>query len=285
MAQRATVDDEEEELELTPDMELDEGPDDEPDEGESEGEGVSGDEGEEDEETVVSFDDDEAGDEPGNSTIRQLRDRNKELAKENADLRRSAPQPPQIELGPKPAMTDFDFDEEKFEAALTGWHERKRQIEQRDREAKEIADAAEREWQRDMANFNTRRDALSLPDYDEAAEHVGSTLALPQQAVIIKVARDAPAFIYGLSKSDTRLMELAKIQDPIKLAAAVARMEGGLKVVKRRKGAAPDRPAKGSRSMPGGVDKRLEQLETEANRTGNRTELIAYRKKLEKRAK
>ena len=37
--------------------------------------------------------------------------------------------------------------------------------------------------------------------------------------------------------------------------------------------------------MPGGPDKQLEKLEADAERTGDRTAVIAYRKKLKERGK
>lgn len=282
-------------LELTPDMQADEPPEDEPGEGEDEDEeedeeAEAGeeeeDEGEGEEETVIGFED-EAGEGDGkadSSVIRRLRERNKELARENTDLRKAAPAP-EVELGPKPTLSDVDYDEDKFEAALDSWKDRKRQIEDGKTARDAEAETAEREWRRDLENYETRAKKLAVPDFAEAAEIIASTLTLAQQAVIVKVAQDAPAFVYGLGHSDARLAELAKIQDPIKLAAAVARMEGGLKVVKRRKGPAPDRPAKGSVKMPGGTDKQLEKLETEAEKTGDRTAVIAYKKKLTARAK
>jgi hypothetical protein len=55
-------------------------------------------------------------------------------------------------------------------------------------------------------------------------------------------------------------------------------MEGGIKVVKKRKAPAPDKPLSGAGRMPGGPDKQLEKLEADAERTGDRTAVIAYRK-------
>jgi len=56
-------------------------------------------------------------------------------------------------------------------------------------------------------------------------------------------------------------------------------------VVKKRKAPAPDKPLSGAGRMPGGPDKQLEKLEADAERTGDRTAVIAYRKKLKERGK
>src|SRR6516164_9292030 len=87
--------------------------DDEGEEGE-EGERESGDEGEEGE-TVISWADDEPGEgENQNSVLRKIRDRNKELARENAELRRNQQQQqqPAEELPPKPKPADFNYDDD-----------------------------------------------------------------------------------------------------------------------------------------------------------------------------
>lgn len=295
MAQRATADDDEP-LELTPDMEADEGPDDESEEGgEGEEEGDKpDDEGEEeaepigdeaDEASPPAFEDEEP-DDADNSVIRGLRERNKQLARENAQMRtaQSTPPPP-AELPPEPTLADCDYDEDVFKAAIKAWEKTSREIEDGQAEYRRQAEQANREWQRDIENMNSRKAALALPDYDDSANTVAAVLTLPQQAVIVKAASDSAAFIYALGRSDSRLAELAKIEDPIKLAAAVARMEGGIKLVKKRRAPAPDRAASGSGRMPGGADKQLEKLEVEADRTGDRTALLAYKKKLKERAK
>jgi hypothetical protein len=98
-----------------------------------------------------------------------------------------------------------------------------------------------------------------------------------QQAVVVKAAVDPALFLYALGKSEAKRSELAKIQDPIKLAAAVARMEGAVKVT-TRKAPAPDRPLSGSGKLPQGGDKELEKLEKEADRTGDMTRLINYKR-------
>jgi hypothetical protein len=293
--QRQRADDgEDDALELTPDMEF-EDPEDEPGEEDDDSEGGEPEPGEDEEADSpgegedegppeIGFDDDEPA-KGDNSVLRGLRERNKQLAKELSEARRASPQR-QLELPEKPTLADCDYDEEKFEEALTGWHDTKRQIDEGNAEQEREIEAAAREWQADLANYNTRRAALALPDYDDSATAVQAALSLAQQAVVVKAASDPAAFTYAIGRSDARLAELAKIHDPIKLAAAIARMEGGIKIMKgKRKAPAPDRAASGSARMPGGVDKRLAELEKKADESGDRTELIKYRKQLAARKK
>jgi len=283
------ADDDDDTLELTEEMEAgdaeadeaegdaDEAPANEDDDAEAEA-------GEE--ETVVGFDDEpEAGSPDDTPVIRRLRERNRELNRELSEARKSDTQRQEAEIGPKPTLADHDYDEDKYDEALEAWKDRKRRIEEVTTSREAETQRAEREWQRDMEGYQAKRDALGLSDFEDAAEIVKGALSLPQQATIIKAANNPAAFVYGLARSDARLAEVAKIHDPIKLAAAIARMEGGLKVVKRRKAPPPDRPAKGSSRLPGGTDKTLEKLEAEAQKTGNRTAVIAYKKKLASRDK
>jgi hypothetical protein len=282
-------DDDEEILELTPDMEVDEAEAEDADgegeppaeEGEAEAEGEGEDEGP----PQIGFADEDEPAEGDSSVLRGLRERNRQLSREMAELRASAPAARQLELPEKPTLADCDYDEDKYEAALTDYHDTARKIDNDRAEQTKLAEAVNREWQRDLEAFNSRKAQLALPDYDDSASAVSSALSLAQQAVIIKAASDSAAFTYALGRSDARMNELAKIQDPIKLAAAVARMEGGIKVVKKRKAPAPDRPASGSGKLPGGIDKQLEKLEAEAERTGDRTAIVAHKKRLAQRGK
>jgi hypothetical protein len=71
----------------------------------------------------------------------------------------------------------------------------------------------------------------------------------------------------------------------VKFAFAAARLEGQTKMERRRAGTSPEGRVTGAAPLSGGSDKTLERLEKEAERTGDRTKLIQYRKKLNARGK
>jgi len=268
----ATKPEDDDELELTPDMEVQdppENPDDDP-EGDPEN---PDDEGEDT--PVVSFEGEEPAPEE-NSTVRQMRQALREKDKRIKELEQSsAPKP--IEVGEKPTLAGCDFDEDRFEAELDAYKDRKAAAERQQSSQAEQSRKANEEWQSDLAAFEQKKGALQFDDRDEAIDNATSALDLVQQAVIVKAAADPALFLYALNKSPAKMAEVAKIQDPIKLAAAVARMEGAVKVT-TRKAPAPDRPARGSASMPGGVDKQLEELQRKAAKSGDETDLIKYKK-------
>ncbi|MES2902679.1 MAG: hypothetical protein V4696_00695 [Pseudomonadota bacterium] len=263
-------------LELTPDMEADDVIEDEDVDDDADADGDDDPDGEVD---VVSFADEaDAADKPDDSsTIRrmrqELRDAKRQLAEAN-----KVNVPAKVEIGEKPTLESCGYDGDLFEAELDKWKDRKATAEQAQSAEQERAREHQAAWEQDVASFETKKAALGFEDYADAQGSVETSLDLVQQAVIVKAANDPALFIYALGKSDAKLSEMAKIKDPIKMAAAVARMEGAIKVEKRRKGPAIDRPATGTGAMPGGTDKQLEKLEKEADRTGDRSKLIRYKK-------
>ena len=272
-------------LDLTPEMEID------ADEPEVDDDAEIGDENPDDEgdaeETIISFDGDEIDedDKPGDSSvIRRMREELRQAKRELAEVRRVAQQP-EIEAGEKPTLESCGYDEEEFETELDAWKERKAAAERAGEVREAEAREAQESWQADLRSFEQKKAQHGFADFADAQSRVEDTLNLAQQAVIVKAASDPALFLYAVGKSEAKLAELAKIKDPIKMAALVARMEGAIKVVKRRGAPEPDRPARGSAAMPGGKDKHLEKLEREAERTGDRTALIEYKRKQRERGK
>lgn len=236
---------------------------------------------EETDELVIAFDGEEGdeADQPGdNNVVRQMRQKLREKDRELAELRKqSAPKP--VELGPKPTLADCDYDEERHEAALLAWHEDKRKADAEVAQATERQAAQSKLWEDAGKRYEQSKTGLKVPDYADAEAEVEQALG-PASAIIAMAANDPAKVAYALGKSPARLAELVKLKDnPIGLAAAIARIEGGI-VVKKRTPPNPDRPAQGSAPMPGGTDKKLAQLEKEAERTNDRTALLAYKREL-----
>lgn len=272
-------DDEDDTLELTAADEMkpnDDGPD-----------GEEGDEGE-DETPSVTFGDEDPDPDPevnDSSVIRRMRQELREAKKKLAEAEKSKA-PPTIEVGEKPTLESCGYDEDAFAEKLSGWHERKQAAERQQETQAEENRRINEAWQQDLAAFEQKKGRLEFDDRDEAIDTATSSFNVVQQAVIVKAADDPALLLYALAKSEAKRDELAKIHDPIKMAAAVARIEGAIKVTKGRKAPAPDKPATGSASVSAAAsDKQLEKLEKDAARTGDRTKLIEYKKTLKTKAK
>ncbi len=281
-------------LDLTEDQQIDpdepEGDDDDSDrEGGPDGDDVETDDGaddsaadeDDDEVTLVSFGDaapelDQEGD---SSVIRQLR---KELREAKAKVREIEKPATKRELRPEPTSEDHAFDDKAFKADYKAWLAEKAEIEREEANANAAQAEIQRSWESDVARFEQQKADLALPDVEDAADIVAGSLNLAQQAVIVKAAENPALLMYALSKSPAKLAELAKITDVIKLAAAVAKVEGTVKVTKgKRKAPNIDTPQRGSAGTPqkGAVQAQLAKLEKEVENGGDRSKLIAFKKK------
>lgn len=258
---------------------------------ELEDEQIVDDEGEQPEaDTEASDDDDEleivfgdeaapASGERDSSVIRELRAAIRERDKALAEARKAAA-PKVIDPGPKPTLEACGYDEETFEAALDTWKDAKAKAAQAESEAEAVQRRAAEQWQADLSTYQAQKIALKVPDFDDAQAAVETAMTPAQQAVIVKASGNSAQMIYALGKRPDRLETLSKIDDPIKLAAEIARLEGTMKVSARRKAPDPENPISGNARLSETADKTLERLEREADKTGDRTKVIAYKRSM-----
>lgn len=274
----------------------DQGDDDDHDNADDQGPGdddQGGDDGDDEEDIIVLGNEAAPASEDDSSTpqwVKDLRKQNRELQRENAALKTGKPaaEPAAVkQLRAKPTLSDHEFDEDAFAADLEAWHGEKAEIEAAKTEQARQQDAAKAAWQGKLDSFGQKKAALKVPDFDDAEAAVTATLSQAQIAVIVAYAANPAVVTYALGKRPDKLAELAKIGDPIAFAIAASKLEGELKVMKRNKNK-PDPEGRVSGDAPSGgtrTDKKLERLEKQALETGNRTELIAYRRELRAKGK
>lgn len=184
-----------------------------------------------------------------------------------------------VTLGPKPTLETFDYDAEKYEEALASWYEQKRVVEEQKAKAKAETEAQEKEWQAKLESYGKAKASLKVKDFEDAEVNVQELLSSTQQGIILQGAENSALVIYALGKNPAKLKELAAITDPVKYAFAVSKLETQLKVT-QRKAPPPERTVRGTGSMSGAVDSTLERLRTEAEKTGDYTKVVQYRKQL-----
>lgn len=238
----------------------------------------------------VTFGEEQAEDEQRAAPewVRELRKSNRELAKQKRELEAQIaslrPQQ-QDELGKEPELEDFDYDPAKFKQATREWLEKKAKVDARKADQQRAEQAAQEAWNAKVAAYNESKASLGAEDFDEAEEAVQSALN-PTQIGIILSGADMPAeIILGLGTNPAKLRELAAIADPVKFAFAVANLQSKVtKVATSKKPPAPDKPVRGTAGPSGTVDSTLDRLRAEAEKTGDYSKVMAYRRQVKAKA-
>ena len=242
-------------------------------------------------EVVVSFGDEAppASEDEENRApawVKDLRKANREKDRRIRELEQrlnaSAPQQEQaVTVGKKPELDDpgIDYDKELYDKELFAWLERKNKAEQEQNRKVEAERAAKEAWTARVQTYEKAKAALKVQDFQDAEDALSDALSVVQQGVILSGAEKPELLVYALGKAPAKLKELASITDPVKFAFAVAKLETQLKVQPRKQAPAPERRVTGSVPV-GGPDKTLERLEAEADKTGDRTKVAAYKRQL-----
>jgi len=240
-----------------------------------------------DEEPKPSEDDDFSG-KPAPIWVKDLRKKEREARKRikelEAQVQQVKPAEKPIEVGPKPRLADFDYDEDQFESAVEQRHERKRQVEQQQAAKQVEEEKVKQAWQTKMQSYEERRQnvASKVRDFEEVEEAAKDKLTATQQGILIHAAENPELILYHLGKNPKKAQELSEITDPIQFAFAAAKLDSQMKIQTRKPSTQPERKPSGSAGLSGVVDQKLAQLEAKAAKTGNRTELIKYKKSLQK---
>jgi len=213
-------------------------------------------------------------DQPAPVWVKKVRQRNRELEKELRDTRKklqettAAKEPAATK---KPTLQDFDYDTEKYEAALIPWYEN-------DRKRKEEACRSEQDWNARLEAYQTAKADFKADDFDEAEATALEVLDQTQQGIIVHGAADPTMLVYALGKNEAKAKELAAIKDPVKFAFAIAKLEATLKVSTKKPATQPEGRISGNAAPSGTVDSTLERLRTEAAKTGDFTKVMAYKR-------
>lgn len=233
-------------------------------------------------EPVIMF-----GDEPAPADVpetapdwaKKLRKDYRALQQENAALKKGTP-PVKIEVGERPKLAEFNYDEDAHDAAVAQWIERRDAAKAQEAEAERAQKTVAQTWQSELAAYGQKKAELAIPGKDEAEEEATSQLTQIQQAIIVKGADNPALVVVALGKNPAKLAAISDIEDPVKFAFAIAKLEKELKVTTRKppevegtvKGSAP--LAQSSR------EKQLKAIDEKIARGGDVSKLLEQRRKL-----
>lgn len=220
--------------------------------------------------------------------VKDLRKRQRELERENRDLRAKVSVASGAENAPlilpkKPKLDDdgIDYDSEKYEAELEKWYEKKREVDDHEQKKAIEKEREQKSWQEKLDGYAAAKSKVKVPDFEDAEEVALSGLSSTQQGIIVAGCESPALVIYAIGKNPEKLKELAEIKDPIKFTFAISKLENTMKVTKKTPAAQPERmPAASSGKAVGTTDRNLERLRDEAEKTGDYSKVIQYKKQL-----
>lgn len=238
---------------------------------------------------IVSFDEDsppqDESTEAAPAWAKELRRINREKDRELRELRAKVAGSVKVEaptLGPRPTLDDPDveFDEGKFATKLENWIEQKRQVEGKQKQAQDEAQKQTEGWNNKIKAYATERETLKGEAFEEAEAAVVSTLSEIQQGIIIQATTSPAKMVHALGMSPKKLAELAAITDPVRFAVEIGKLEVKMGSIGKRTPPNPETPITGTTRATS--DSVLERLRAEAERTGDNSKVIAYKRSLRK---
>ena len=240
----------------------------------------------EDDSLVVSIDGESpAPEEAAPEWVRDLRKQHREQKRRNRELEQELEQMRNQgqraqPLGPKPTLEVYDYDTDKYEAALADWFDRKRRHDAEQETAQRQQQAIEQAWTEKQQEYFRRKEAMKAKDFDDAEDTVKDILNVTQQGIIVKGAENPEFVVYALGKNPKKAQELAQIDDPIDFAFAISKLESKLKIATKKSAPPPEKTVKATGRVSGSVDSTLERLRAEAEKTGDYSKVMRYKKQL-----
>ena len=235
--------------------------------------------------TATLGDDEPPEDEPEDTPVlRNVRKLLRETQKKTRELERALaakeqPAPAEEALPAKPTLETAGYDEDKFEADLLAWNAKKAKAEAAAEAKRKEAEEADKSWKDRMTGYEAEKAKIAADDVDEAEATAKELFSITQQGIIVAGAKRPAALVYALGKNPEKAKELAAIKDPVKFAFAIAEVQSQMKIAPTKPPAPEARVSAGAR-IPGSSNAELDRLRAQAEKTGDMTPVIAYKRKM-----
>ena len=226
-----------------------------------------------------SFDDDGDSSDPFKGQeapewVKKVREENRELKRQLKQ--REAQQMPQQVLREEPTLDDHDYDDEAFKQDYAQWLQEKQQIDAQ-------VQAERQKYQQYHERYKADVDAIKAkaPDYDEVELSVVDVLSEQKQGLLQMLVDNPAKVVYALGKNSPAQLERLSKLDDIQFAKQIVLMEQQMSSkTKSRNQNKPKPKTHELEGAAGGADTRLAKLEAEADRTGDRSKVAAYKKQM-----
>lgn len=205
--------------------------------------------------------------------VKKVREENRELKRQQREWQQQQGQAQQQGLREKPTLDSHDYDSDSFEQDYEQWIAEKTQ-----HDTQMQAERAKYQKYDDTYKQSVDEVRAKVPEYDEIEQSIVDVLP-PQRQAMIKMMVDNPArMVVALGKSPSKLQALSELDD-MQFAKQIVLLEQSMANVKRN----PSKPKPTSHKLDGvagGGDSQLAKLEAAADKTGDRSAIVAYRKKM-----
>ena len=247
---------------------------------------------EEEEEIVVSIGEQQQEEPSETEWLKDLRKSWKSYKKENRQLKQELdrikqeqqPQAKTFDPGPKPTLEACDYDTDAYDKKLDTWYGNKQRFEEEKKRQIEAQSQVDRAWQEQLNRYQERKSKLPVKDYDEVEMIVEDILNPTQQGIIVQGSKNPELVVYALGKNPKRAAEIAAIQNPVNFAFAIAELESQLKTSKRKVTTQPEKTVASIGRISGSVDSTLNKLRQEAEKTGDYSKVMEFRRKMKSKA-
>lgn len=204
------------------------------------------------------------------SVIREMRKQLREKERKLRELEAKGAAPVEVEAkdpGEMPDIEAFDYDSERYKAAVQKWHADKlkyeRQVSEQQGKQQEVVKA----YESALSEYKTN--GAKIKGFDDAEKEVASVLSVEQQnMLLLKAPKEAHRIVLALSRAPDQLERLAKIKDPVDFGIELGDL-------KRRAQSAPRAPAKSVKAereikgSSGTSATTLDRLKKSAQETGD----------------
>jgi hypothetical protein len=201
----------------------------------------------------------------------QIRERDRRLAEVE-----KAPRAQPVDPGPEPTLEDCDYDEDKLKVALRKWD---REVQESKEPAVQADEAQRKAYETERQRYVDGKAKINHPEMEDAEETVKASLSPAQQSALVLASDDPAKMVLALFKNPAKLAELASETNVVKLGAKVAKLEGQLKMVKRR-APDPDTPERGSAQVSrqtNAAQKKLDKMEADY-KGGDRSHIQQFKR-------
>jgi hypothetical protein len=182
----------------------------------------------------------------------------------------------------RPTFENCGFDEEVYAKKMEAYTLAKAESAKEEARQEEIRRQTQEDYTTRVQRYTDAKKTLQVPNYDEVEDVVRKSLNTQQQSIIIRNIAEPEKLIYALGRSKKALAELAATTDLDRFAFKIAKMEGAMVVTKKSPPPVESKLRGGSSATvtTGNLNAQLEAAEKEADRTGDRSRVVAIKRQI-----